>query len=126
MITLQQQLQLLWKYVLVEGGKTSTAEVSRRTGITQQALLNLLHGRVHDPRLDTLQRLAQYFGVSLDYFSLTSEAACLAYLAQAGRLGTAPDLLQHINAQASTLSPAMLHNILTLIQWRVMGNRSSP
>lgn len=126
MMTLQQQLQLLWKYVLVEGEKTSTAEVSRRTGITQQALLNLLHGRVHDPRLDTLQHLVRYFGISLDYFSLTSEAACLAYLAQAGRLGTAPDLLQYINDQASTLSPAMIHDILTLMQWRVMGARSSP
>jgi transcriptional regulator with XRE-family HTH domain len=125
MMTLQQQLQLLWKYVLVEGRKTSTAEVSRRTGITQQALLNLLHGRVHDPRLDTLQCLVQYFGISLDYFNLTSEAACLTYLAQAGRLGAAPDVLQHIHAQASRLSPAMLHDILTLIQWRVMGNRSS-
>lgn len=125
MITLQQQLQLLWNNVLAENRKISTAEVSRRTGVTQQALLNLLHGRVHDPRLDTLQRLVQYFDISLDYFSLTSETACLAYLAQAGRLGAAPDVLQHINAQASTLSPAMLHDILTLIQWRVMSASSS-
>ena len=125
MMTLQQQLQLLWNNVLAENGKISTAEVSRRTGITQQALLNLLHGRVHDPRLDTLQCLVRYFGISLDYFSLTSETACLAYLAQAGRLGAAPDVLQHINAQASTLSPAMLHDILTLIQWRVMSASSS-
>lgn len=110
---------------MAENRKISTAEVSRRTGVTQQALLNLLHGRVHDPRLDTLQRLVQYFDISLDYFSLTSETACLAYLAQAGRLGAAPDVLLHINAQASTLSPAMLHDILTLIQWRVMSASSS-
>ena len=126
MITLQQQLQLVWKYVLVQNGKTNTAEVSRKTGITQQALLNLLHGRVHDPRLDTLQRLVSYFGISLDYFTLTSEVACLGYLAQAGRLGAAPNVLQHINAQASTLSPDMLHDILTLMQWRLMGAKSSP
>lgn len=125
MILIQRQLELLWQNILDDVGKPKTVtEVAKATGVTEQSLLNLLHGRTHDPRLATLQRLCLCFGISLDYFGLTSEAACLGYLAKCGKLGAAPDVLQRIDAQAYALSPRMTHDVLVMLQWRLLGAKS--
>lgn len=125
MMSIQRQLQLLWENILDENGKAKTViEVAKEMRVTEQTLLNLLHGRAHDPRLDTLQGLCVCFGISLDYFALENEAACLGYLAQRGKLGATPDILQHIERQATTLTSRMTHDVLTMLQWRVRGVKS--
>jgi transcriptional regulator with XRE-family HTH domain len=123
MITIQRQLELLWENVLSDGKPKTVAEVARMIGVTEQTLLNLLHGRAHDPRLHTLHGLIECFGISLDYFNLRTEAECLDYLAKRGKLGAAPDLLKTINTQARTLSPDKSRDVLTILQWRILGLR---
>lgn len=125
-MSMQSMLTLLWQYVPGDDGRPRTvAQVARATGIREQTLLNLLHGRVDDPRLDTLQKLIVCFGISLDYFGMASEAACLGYLAQQGKLGAAPDITQHIEQEATGLSTNVERILLTVTQWREHGTDSS-
>lgn len=125
-VSLQHMLRLLWEYVPDENGKLRTvAQVARTTGIREQTLLNLLHGRASDPRLDTLQKLTECFGISLDYFGVTSEAECFAYLVRHGKLGPAPGITQHIEREATGLSAGVERVLLTITEWREHGPQSS-
>ena len=125
-VSLQQMLRLLWEYVPDEEGKPRTvAQVARTTGIREQTLLNLLHGRTTDPRLDTLQKLTECFGISLDYFGMTSEAACFGYLARHGKLGVAPGITQKIEREATGLSGGVERVLLVVTEWREHGAKLS-
>ena len=60
MITIRRQLELLWEHVCNADGRPKTvAEVAQCTEVSEQSILNLLHGRTHDPRLDTLRHLSR-------------------------------------------------------------------
>lgn len=50
-------------------GKTNktTYQISKETGISQTAFSNWKSGR-SDPSLESLKKLADYFGVSIEYF----------------------------------------------------------
>ena len=125
-VTLRHMLRLLWEYVPDEDGKPRTvAQVARTTGIREQTLLNLLHGRAGDPRLDTLQKLTECFGISLDYFGMTSEAACFGYLARHGRLGAAPGITRSIEREATGLSGGVERVLLVVTEWREHGAKLS-
>ncbi|MCX7120176.1 MAG: helix-turn-helix domain-containing protein [Gammaproteobacteria bacterium] len=50
----------------IEKEKIHEAELSRQTGIPQPTLHKILAGTTTDPRISTLQTLANYFGVTLD------------------------------------------------------------
>ena len=53
---------------LMKSRKLSAYKVSKDTGITQATLSRWKNGRV-SPSLETLQTLADYFDVSLDYLT---------------------------------------------------------
>lgn len=52
--------------LLVKNNKTAYA-VSKETGISQSVLSDWKRGR-SNPKVDKLQKLADYFGVSIEYF----------------------------------------------------------
>ena len=52
--------------LLVKNNKT-TYTVSKETGISQSVLSDWKRGR-SNPKVDKLQKLANYFGVSIEYF----------------------------------------------------------
>jgi transcriptional regulator with XRE-family HTH domain len=125
-VSLQQMLRLLWEHVPDDDGKPRTvAQVARTTGIREQTLLNLLHGRATDPRLDTLQKLTECFGISLDYFGMTSEATCFGYLARHGKLGAAPGVTRKIEREATGLSAGVERVLLAVTEWREHGAKLS-
>ncbi|WP_213997003.1 helix-turn-helix domain-containing protein [Tepidanaerobacter syntrophicus] len=51
---------------LREEAKISQAELASMLGVTQQALSNYENG-LREPDLDTINKIANYFGVSIDY-----------------------------------------------------------
>ncbi|AEE98054.1 helix-turn-helix domain-containing protein [Mahella australiensis] len=51
---------------LREEAKISQAELASILGVTQQALSNYENG-LREPDLDTINKIANYFGVSIDY-----------------------------------------------------------
>jgi len=56
------------KYVLLRNkGKASDYRVSKDTGITKSTFADWKSGR-STPKLDKLQKLADYFGVPITYF----------------------------------------------------------
>lgn len=119
---IQVQLHLLISHIMDTTGKPFTvADVARGTGLTQQTLLNLLHGRADNPRLDTLQQLCEFYNISMDYFNCANEAQCLHFLAVSGRLGVDPDTLRTIEAEAETLSAESRTSVLAMLEWRLLA-----
>lgn len=55
-----------YRVLLEESNKTSY-QVSKETGISQTAFSNWKSGR-SEPGLESLKKLADYFGVSIEYF----------------------------------------------------------
>lgn len=118
-ISLDRQLALLWTHVRsVEERCFTVTEVAQALNLQRQTLVNLLHGQASNPRLETLRALSDFFCIPLDYFSLTSEGACLACLLRHQRLGASPALLCRIDLEARRLSPAATQNVLTILTWR--------
>jgi len=53
-------------HLLMHEHRVNEAELARRTSIPQPTLHKILSGKTSDPRISTLQQLANYFQVSLD------------------------------------------------------------
>lgn len=51
---------------LMQAEGIGAAELSRRCHVKRQTIENIMHGRVKDPRTETLRALADYFHVSVD------------------------------------------------------------
>lgn len=112
-----QQLQLLMSSVLANHDQCSSLhEIAQATGLSVQALAKLLNGQTRDPRLDTLRRLCQFYGISLDYFASETEAECQAYLNRR-QLETAPILVQEIARQTQALSARSQDNLQIILRW---------
>ncbi|MDX2137274.1 MAG: helix-turn-helix transcriptional regulator [Chloroflexota bacterium] len=125
MITLQRQLQLLWENVLDDNSDPMTiTQVAQKTGLSQQSLSNLLNGHVTDPRLNTLTKLCMAFDISLDYFGYDTEAACLHYLVEYGKVGILSPQLHSIHTEGDTLTADEKRNVLAILQWRLWGTKS--
>lgn len=52
---------------LLEKNNETSYQVSKKTGISQTAFSNWKAGR-SEPNVDNLKKLADYFGVSMEYF----------------------------------------------------------
>src|SRR5512145_348325 len=103
-LTTTQQLQLLLSQIIAgQHQPCSLHEIAAATGLSVQTLAKLVNGQTQEPRLDTLRRLCQFYGISLDYFAGESAAACQAYLRQQ-RLTTAAEVIQEIAHQTQHLS----------------------
>lgn len=53
--------------LLLEKSNKTSYQVSKETGISQTAFSNWKSGR-SEPGLESLKKLADYFGVSIEYF----------------------------------------------------------
>lgn len=111
-----KQLQILLEYGLPQRERPSLNELARATGMSGQACANLLQGKSDNPRLQTLQSLCEYFGVSLDYFTCASAAECRAYL-YLYRLRATSSLLTEIESAAERLSSRGQRNVLAVMEW---------
>lgn len=117
MLAIGRQMQLLLEYTPEPNTRPSSiAALADVLGLTQQTLQNILHGRIDNPRLNTLKALCQFYGISLDYFDLQSEDQCRHYLA-AKQLKAAPPVIQQIDHETQTLTGKAQNNILSALEW---------
>jgi transcriptional regulator with XRE-family HTH domain len=116
MIRVSDQIAGLLEYAKSTGQETDLSEIAHQTGITYQALANLVQGKVSNPRLNTLLALCQYFGISLDYFNCESEAACREYLYV--HLASQSSLINEIEQASAPLSAKGQRNVLAIMAWR--------
>lgn len=123
-VSVARQLHLLLEHTAEPNTRPYTiTAVAEMIGITAQTLLNILHARIENPRLNTLRPLCRFYGISLDYFNLKTEEACRAYL-YAHQLKHSPVLIQQIQAEADRLTEQGHRNILAALHWRLMSLRS--
>ena len=121
-----RQLALLFEHGVDTQGKPHTVgSAAAATGLSDQALANLLHGKTASPRLETARALCRLYGISLVYFDLETEDACRAYLLH-HRQRLAPVVLQEIGALSDQLSPRGKRNILAILHWIQAGKSASP
>ena len=79
----------LWD--LIESGNVTRAELSRATGIPYTTIDGILkRDSLNNVKLPTLQALAQYFNVSLDYL-IIDEITDKKYGLNNGKIKTAPE-----------------------------------
>jgi transcriptional regulator with XRE-family HTH domain len=116
-ISIARQLELLLNTTLPLDTRPMTVkDAATAIGVTQHTLLNILHGRIDNPRLFTLRSLCVFYGISLDYFDLPTEEQCRLYLARQ-HLRTASPLVQKIYAESDDLKPGGYRNILSALKW---------
>lgn len=113
-ISVSEQIRLLLESAA--GAEVNISQVAQATGISDQALANLLQGKSANPRLSTLLALCQHSGISLDYFACETEAACRAYLYH-HQMQAASPLLGEIENAAMHLSPKGQRNVLAIMEW---------
>jgi transcriptional regulator with XRE-family HTH domain len=89
-------------------------QLSEAIDTSQHTLMSLLSGRTAYPRLETARRLCDYFGVSLNYFGLTTEAACWHFLADSHAHSS--DVLDTIRAESDALSPTRRAELLPIVE----------
>jgi transcriptional regulator with XRE-family HTH domain len=107
---------LLEEGVEMQGQRYTLAGAAAATGISDQALANLLHGKTESPRLQTARALCRLYGISLAYFDLETEEACRAYLAH-HRQRFGPATVREIVSLSDQLSPRGKRNILAILRW---------
>ena len=64
---------------LIQKHNVTAYRVAKEAGVTQTALSNWKSGR-STPSTPTLQKIADYFGVSVDYLMKGQEASILSYI----------------------------------------------
>jgi len=90
-----EQLRRNLAYLLAKAEMTPTS-LSKATGILQPTIFRILKGENTRPRTDTIQPLADYFGVTLD-FLLNQDAEALACQGDSSPLEAAPNLRRFKN-----------------------------
>lgn len=66
---------------LMEQNRVSRPRLAAETGISEATLRNMTNANIMHPSADTLVKIADYFGVSLDYlFGRTNEADGVSFI----------------------------------------------
>ncbi|GAB4531505.1 MAG: hypothetical protein OHK0046_52290 [Anaerolineae bacterium] len=115
-ISPHDQLALLLTHGVDAHGRAYTVHtLAAAANLSRQALFNLLSGRTASPLLETARALCAVYGISLDYFDLTTPEQCLAYL-ERHRQQCQP-LLQEIVRAAEALPTADHQRLASIVQW---------
>lgn len=100
-VTLARMVELLFSYASSQGVDVTYEDVSRGTGIAWNNVRKIRLGENTNPSLRTIQALADYFGVNLDYFNCKTEEECQEYLAGIARAGAEDALIRMREATES-------------------------
>ncbi|MDX3193937.1 helix-turn-helix transcriptional regulator [Streptomyces sp. MN03-5084-2B] len=122
--TLAQALStLIEKKAGRDGAATVTdVEIGRHIGMSRTTVWKLRTGQEVNPKIETLEALARFFGVRVTYFLDDEQAAAaddqLDSLAAAKRLQEAAERsgVVGINARLGTLSPDALAAVAELVE----------
>lgn len=110
------QFSALLKYGRSPAGAAySVRALAAAAKISDQALMNLLNGRTRSPRLNTARAICRLYGISLDYFSFDTEAACRDYLLRHQQ--TSSEVLHTIADLSRNLSGDTLMRLSSIFHW---------
>jgi transcriptional regulator with XRE-family HTH domain len=116
-VSTNTQIRLLLEEGVDPAGRAyRPGEVAAATGISDQALANLVQGKSSNPRLETLLALSGHYGISLDYFACETEDACREYLRR-HRARHASPLICEIENESARLSARGQRNVLAIMEW---------
>jgi transcriptional regulator with XRE-family HTH domain len=118
-----EQLRILFEVRQhVEGRNYTLQEVSGGTGIALATLSQMRTGKIRNPQLNTVREIAHFFDVPLRYFETISTEECYAILA--GNAETPAPPLNEIAFRATHLSPQAQQDILRIIKWVQVAEKS--
>lgn len=124
-VSVSEQISLLLEYgAEATGGRHSLSEIAEATGISYQALANLIQGKSTNPRLNTLLAICQYYGISLDYFACETVDACQECLYR-HQVRVGCSLIGEIEHVSGSLSPKGRRNVLAIMEWMRLATPTS-
>lgn len=81
-ITLAQKVDILFRRGKQQGIDITYHAIGDATGETWTNIMKIRKGENTNPGLRTIEGIARYFGVNLDYFQCRTEAECWSYLSE--------------------------------------------
>ncbi len=103
-LPLWKKVDILFQWGEEQGLNVTYKAVAEATGETWTNFNKIRRGENANPGLRTVEALARYFGVRLDYFNSTTESECWAYLKELDQ----DSILSKVKMRARGLSPAAL------------------
>lgn len=79
-ISLAEQMEILFRYGREHGKPVTYRAVAEATGETANNIFRIHHGQNTNPGLRTLSAIVAYFDTDLGYFSCKTQEACRGYL----------------------------------------------
>ena len=134
-ILVRDLVNLLFEVLVRPNGKPySVAEVARETGIVEGSLRSLKVRDYKTVTLATLQALATFFDIPIEYFTCETLEDARSYLARvkAGIPIHDPDeyiadeLIPEIMTKAMSLSIDARQDLLRMMQWLEYGDKHRP
>ena len=116
-------LNLLFEHVRDGDGQTYTdAAVAKTTGISQSSLSALRRNITNNPRLDNVKAVANFFGVSLNYFAAESLEEGISLIAS-DRHQNPPDV--ELATRLTNLSDEARNDLERILAWVQKADRVS-
>ncbi len=108
-------LNLLFEHVRDPDGQTySDATVAKATGMSQSSLSALRRNITNNPRLDNVKAIANFFGVSLNYFAAESIEDGISLIANDRHQNT-PDV--GLATRLTNLSDEARNDLERILTW---------
>lgn len=112
-----QQLAILLKHgVTADGRRLSVTGLAVAAGLNPQTLINLLANRSTSPLLETARAVCDVYGISLDYFDLSTAEACKNYLNR-HRQPQPSEALRKMIEQLDQLTSPSKEQIARVVHW---------
>lgn len=116
-LPLKELINFLFERVQHPDGRPYlTQEVADQVRISHATINQLRTGRNKNPSVPTLQEIARFFGVPLNFFDCTSYEECYAVLV-GQRPEDLPGPIAEIAFRASELSTKAQQDLLKIISW---------
>lgn len=110
-LPLWKKVDILFQWGEEQGLNVTYKAVAEATGETWTNFNKIRRGENANPGLRTVESLARYFGVRLDYFNSETEAACWTYLKELDE----ESIVRKVRMRANGLSPEALVTLDNMI-----------
>src|SRR5690349_10458432 len=110
-LPLSKKVDILFLWGEERGLNVTYKAIAEATGETWTNFNKIRRGENANPGLRTIEALARYFGVRLDYFNSDTEAQCWAYLKELDE----QSIVHKVRMRAHGLSPEALVTLDNMI-----------
>ncbi|MFP4320848.1 MAG: helix-turn-helix domain-containing protein [Anaerolineales bacterium] len=133
-MSLGEKVNILFEVIVKPNGKPySNREVAREIGLSDGAL-SIIRNKKTNAIFNTLQEIARFFDVPLDYFNCETRDECYAFLAELTyrrSLNEAPPSEHHVSpvvkqivVKAMTMSDNGQRELLRITEWLQTADQS--